>query len=83
MILPRPFAGILRRPDGKTLAVLGCGDIDGKKNLHVQGAVVDFWATPAQLYHRRYRLFVAKPAIWDAWSLGVYGRHTTSLLNQV
>ncbi len=50
------WAGIIRRQDGKMLPVLGVEDRDGSSFLHIQGAAVDFWATPTELYRRGYRL---------------------------
>lgn len=35
--------------------------------MHIKGAVVDFWATPAELHRRGYRLVMAKPLVWDVW----------------
>ena len=62
------WAGVIRRHDGPLLPVLGCDDRDSLTFLHVQGAAVDFWATPGELYRRGYRLAAAKPAVWDLWS---------------
>ena len=62
------FSGIVRRHDGRLLPVLKTETVDSLVSLHIQGAVVDFWATPEELYMRGYRLLCAKPAIWDLWS---------------
>jgi hypothetical protein len=64
------WAGIIRLCDGKLLPVLGCDRRDNALYLHVQGAAVDFWATPAELHQRGYRLVLAKPAVWDVWGEG-------------
>ena len=54
--------------NGSTIPVLGPDHQDDILCLHVQGAAVDFWVTPAELYHRRgYRLVIAKPPVWDVW----------------
>lgn len=62
------LAGLVRRYDGTLLPILKTESVDGRVKLHIQGAVVDFWATPEELYMRGYRLLCAKPAIWDLWS---------------
>lgn len=64
------FAGIIRRPDGRPLIVLGCSDIGRQTMLHIQGTV-DFWATPRELHRKGYRLMAAKPYVWSAWGVGV------------
>ena len=66
------FAGIIRRPDGRFLAVIGCSDIAGRTMLHIQGTV-DFWATPRELHRKGYRLMAAKPSVWNAWDVGALG----------
>lgn len=68
------FAGIIRRPDGRTLVVLGCANIDGRLMLHIQGTV-DFWATPRELHRKGYRLMAAKPHVWSAWGIGAFGTY--------
>ncbi|MBU2763342.1 MULTISPECIES: hypothetical protein [Acidithiobacillaceae] len=68
------LAGIIRRPDGRSLAVLGCSDIAGRTMLHIQGTV-DFWATPRELHRKGYRLMAAKPYVWSAWGVGALGTH--------
>ncbi|WP_312283429.1 hypothetical protein [Candidatus Igneacidithiobacillus taiwanensis] len=73
IMLPR-LAGIIRRPDGKSLPVLGCSDIAGKTMLHIQGTV-DFWATPRELHRKGYRLMAAKPYVWSAWGVGTLATH--------
>lgn len=65
------WAGIIRRHDRKMLPVLGCAIQINAPCLHIQGAIVDFWATPAELYRRGYRLVMARPSVWDVW--GRYG----------
>ncbi|PKY11723.1 hypothetical protein B1757_02735 [Acidithiobacillus marinus] len=68
------LAGLVRRYDGTLLPILKTEAVDGRVKLHIQvpaggkGSVVDFWATPEDLYMRGYRLLCAKPAIWDLWS---------------
>lgn len=62
------FAGLVRRQDGTLLPILETEAVDGLLKLHIQGAVVDFWATPEELYAREYRLVCARPSIWDSWS---------------
>ncbi|MBU2753108.1 hypothetical protein HFU84_02390 [Acidithiobacillus sp. CV18-2] len=73
------WAGVIRRHDGKLFPVLGIDHRDNAIYLHVEGAAVDFWATPAELYRRGYRLAAAKPAVWDLWyrvrCKGVVGRN--------
>ncbi len=71
VIVPN-LAGIIRRPDGRSLAVLGCSEIDGRTMLHIQGTI-DFWATPRELHRKGYQLMAAKPGIWFAWDCGVLG----------
>ena len=67
------MAGVVVRRDGKLLTVLGTADRDGETVLHIQGAAVDFWGSPRELYQRGYRLVAAKPAVWDIWGRAVYG----------
>ena len=62
------LAGLIRRNDGRVLHVLDIEDRDGKSYLHIQGCMIDFWATPAELISRGYWLLVAKRAVWDLWS---------------
>lgn len=62
------LAGLVRRYDGTLLPILKTESVDGRVKLHIQGSVVDFWATPEELYMRGYRLLCAKPAIWNLWS---------------
>jgi hypothetical protein len=64
----KQFEGLVRRPEGTILPVLKTESVEGLVKLHIQGSVVDFWATPEELYFRGYRLLCAKPAIWDLWS---------------
>ncbi|MBU2743601.1 hypothetical protein HF670_04050 [Acidithiobacillus thiooxidans] len=64
----KQFAGIVRRHEGIILPILKIDMVDGFTKLHIQGSVVDFWATPEELYFRGYWLLCAKPAIWDLWS---------------
>ena len=61
------MAGVVVRRDGRLLNVLGTTDRDGEMVLHIQGAAVDFWGSPRELYQRGYRLVAAKPAVWDIW----------------
>ncbi len=68
-----PLAGVIRRHDGKLFPVLGIKREDDAPCLHIKGAVVDFWATPAELYRRGYQLVMAKPAVWDLWSTVMCG----------
>ena len=73
------LAGIIRRPNGNALPVLGCSDIDGQAMLHLQGSV-DFWATPRELQKKGYRLMSAKPCVWDVWRIGLSEtKHTRTL----
>ena len=67
------MAGVVVRRDGRLLTVLGTTDRDGEMVLHIQGAAVDFWGSPRELYQRGYRLVAAKPAVWDIWGRAVYG----------
>lgn len=67
MMTAQRWAGVIRRHDGRLFPVLGVGHQDEVLHLHINGAVVDFWATPAELYRRGYRLAAAKPAVWDLW----------------
>lgn len=67
------MAGVVVRRDGRLLTVLGTTDRDGEMVLHIQGAAVDFWASPRELYQCGYRLVAAKPAVWDLWGRAVYG----------
>ncbi|MBU2741720.1 hypothetical protein [Acidithiobacillus albertensis] len=62
------FSGLVRRHDGTIFPIVKTELVDGFTKLHIQGSVVDFWATPEELYFRGYRLLCAKPAIWDLWS---------------
>ncbi|MGE0049456.1 MAG: hypothetical protein AB7T01_11070 [Acidithiobacillus sp.] len=66
------LAGIIRRPDGRTLSVLGCSDFAGQAMLHIQGTV-DFWASPRELDRKGYRLMAAKPYVWNVWRVGASG----------
>ena len=68
------LAGIILRPDGRSLPVLGCSDIAGKTMLHIQGTV-NFWATPRELHRKGYRLMTAKPYVWDAWGVGAFAHN--------
>jgi len=61
--------GLIRRHDGQVLEVLDIEERDRHTYLHIRGRMVDFWATPAELFTRGYRLMVGKHALWDAWSL--------------
>jgi hypothetical protein len=61
------MAGVIVRRDGKVLPVRGTADRDGETVLHIQGAAVDFWATPCELYQSGYRLVAAKPGACGAW----------------
>ena len=72
-MITESMAGVVVRRDGKLLTVLGTADRDGETVLHIQGAAVDFWGSPRELYQRGYRLVAAKPAIWDLWWRSVYG----------
>ena len=72
--LTQDFAGIIRRPDGRSLVVLGCANIDGRLMLHIQGTV-DYWATPRELHRKGYRLMAAKPYVWSAWGVGTLATH--------
>jgi hypothetical protein len=65
------MSGVIVDPQGKPCTVLGAETIFGRRMLNVKGPSEDFWATPAELYRRGYRLVAAKPAIWDIW--GYYG----------
>ena len=67
------MAGVVVRRDGKLLTVLGTADRDGETVLHIQGAAVDFWGSPRELYLNGYRLIIAKLPIWDSWRRAVYG----------
>jgi hypothetical protein len=67
------MAGVIVRGDGKPLTVLGSGDIFGQRMLNIQEETGDFWATPAVLYRRGYRLVAAKPAIWETWGMVLCG----------
>ena len=60
--------GLIRRHDGQILEVLDIEERDGRTYLHIQGRMVDFWATPAELVARGYWLMVGKHALWDVWS---------------
>lgn len=40
---------------------------NGIRMLHVDGACVDFWATPRQLQKRGYGIVRATPMVWDVW----------------
>ena len=73
------MAGVIVRRDGRMLTVLGTEERDGETLLHIQGAAVDFWATPRELYQKGYRLVAAKPAIWDLWG-GVCGYGSAQLI---
>ena len=64
------WAWIIRRYDGRLLPVLGCDDRTGVTYLHIHGAAVDFWAAPAELHRRGYRLVMARPHVWDVWGRG-------------
>ena len=72
-MITESMAGVVVRRDGKLLTVLGTADRDGETVLHIQGAAVDFWGLPRELYQRGYRLVAAKPAVWDIWGRAVYG----------
>ena len=65
------MAGVVVRRDGKLLTVLGTADRDGETVLHIQGAAVDFWGSPRELYLNGYRLIIAKLPIWDLWRRAV------------
>ncbi|MEY2342086.1 hypothetical protein AB4090_08265 [Acidithiobacillus sp. IBUN Pt1247-S3] len=65
------LAGVIRRHDGKLFPVYGVDHQDGDAHLHVQGAVVDFWATPGELYRRGWSLVMATRPVWDVWGMGV------------
>lgn len=67
------MAGVVVRRDGKLLTVLGTADRDGETMLHIQGAAVDFWGSPRELYLNGYRLVAAKPGVWNLWGRVVYG----------
>jgi len=67
MKMTQQFAGLMRRQDGTLLPILETDTVDGLK-LHIQGVVIDFWATPGELYARGYRLVCAKLPIWNLWS---------------
>ena len=66
------MAEVVVRRDGKLLTVLGTADRDGETVLHIQGAAVDFWGSPRELYLNGYRLIIAKLPIWDLWRRAVY-----------
>lgn len=61
--------GLVRRHDGRLLPVLGVRDEQGRRYLHIKGTQIDFWATVEELVFRGYRLVVAKPGVWDLWSV--------------
>lgn len=63
------MAEVVVRRDGKLLTVLGTADRDGETVLHIQGAAVDFWGSPRELYLNGYRLIIAKLPIWDLWGM--------------
>ncbi|WP_215843999.1 hypothetical protein HHS34_005780 [Acidithiobacillus montserratensis] len=65
----RRLAGIIRRYDGRLFPVYGTDYQGGYTHLHVQGAVVDFWATPRELTRRGWSLVMATPPIWGAWCM--------------
>jgi hypothetical protein len=60
--------GLVRRHDGRLLPVLAIEERDDRLYLHIEGGMVDFWATPTELIARGYRLLCAKRVLWDLWS---------------
>ena len=61
--------GLVRRHDGRLLPILGLRSEEGRRYLHIQGAHLDFWATVEELVYRGYRLVIAKPGVWELWSV--------------
>ena len=61
------MAGVVLDPHGKLRTVAGYDTIYQQQMLCILGERGNFWATPAELYRRGYRLVAAKPAVWDLW----------------
>lgn len=59
--------GLLRRSNGTLMRIHGMHLQNGIRMLHVDGAYVDFWATPRQLQKHGYRIIRATPLVWDIW----------------
>lgn len=68
---PDGHIGLLLRPDGSTHVVLGIesrGPIIVRPCLHVQGAVIDFVASPSELRRRGYTVIEAIPEVMSLWN---------------
>lgn len=76
------LAGLVRRHDGRLLPVLAIEERDDRLYLHIQGGMVDFWATPTELIARGYRLLCAKRVLWDLWSPVLTGSESRDLAHK-
>ena len=65
--------GLLRRSNGRLMRIHGMYMQNGIRMLHVDGAFVDFWATPRQLQKHGYMIVRATPLVWDIWVKCHYG----------